>query len=92
MPIGIGHARIGYQIAKQEEEISRENDRRNALSHPIVETRTREVRDVGYHTHTPTSTISTAEMTMTSLEPSLPPSSDSPMPMSMIKWRTPATR
>ncbi|MND83132.1 hypothetical protein D3C80_749820 [compost metagenome] len=92
VPLGIGQTRIEQQVAQQEEEISRENDRRNALGHPVIKARTREVRDVGYHTHTPSSTISTAETTMTIFEPSAPPSSVSPTPASITRWRTPATR
>ena len=85
MPLGIVDAWVGDHVADQEDEVSRENDRRDALRHPVIEARTRQVRDVGYHTQTPTRTISTTEMTITIFEPSLPPSSVSPTPMSMIR-------
>ncbi len=92
MPLGVVDAWIRYEVADQEDEISRENDRRHALRHPVIEARTRQVRDTGYHIQTPTRTITTTDTTITIFEPSLPPSSVSPMPMSMIRWRTPATR
>src|SRR5690606_16070756 len=92
MPLGVAHTRIADHIAQQKQRVSRENNRRNALRHPVIEARTREIRDIGYHIHTPSSTITITATAMTIFEPSLPPSSVSPMPMSMIKWRSPATR
>ncbi|MNZ52237.1 hypothetical protein D3C78_700780 [compost metagenome] len=92
MPLGVLEARVGHDVSDQEDEVSRENDRRHTLRHPVIEARTRQVRDVSYHIQTPARTITTTETAITIFEPSLPPSSVSPMPMSMIKWRTPATR
>ncbi|MNB66243.1 hypothetical protein D3C75_127140 [compost metagenome] len=92
MPLGILEARVGHDVSDQKDEVSRENDRRHTLRHPVIEARTRQVRDVSYHIQTPARTITTTETAITIFEPSLPPSSVSPMPMSMIKWRTPATR
>ncbi len=92
MPLGILEARVGDDVSDQKDEVSRENDRRHTLCHPVIEARTRQVSDVSYHIQTPARTITTTETAITIFEPSLPPSSVSPMPMSMIKWRTPATR
>ena len=92
LPFGITQAWVAHHIAQQEKHISREDDSGNTLRHPVIKTRTREIRDVGYHIHTPSSAITIADTTITIFEPSLPPSSVSPMPMSMIKWRIPATR
>src|SRR5690606_25242306 len=90
MPLGITETRMSHHVADQEDEIGRENNRRYALSHPVIEAGAREVGYVGYHTQTPARTMITTETAMTILEPSLPPSSDSPTPRSMIRWRTPA--
>ena len=92
MPLVIANARIRYEVSDQEDEISRENDRRHTLRHPVIEARTRKVRNAGYHIQTPARTINTTETAIMIFEPRRPPSSVSPMPMSMIKWRTPATR
>ena len=92
VPLLIANARVCDEVSDQENEISRENDRRHTLRHPVIEARTRKVRNAGYHIQTPARTISTTEMAMMIFEPRRPPSSVSPIPASMIKWRTPATR
>ncbi|MOA51742.1 hypothetical protein D3C78_1749260 [compost metagenome] len=85
MPFLVGDIRVSDEVAQQEKNISRENDRGNALRHPVIEARTREVCDISYHTHTPARTISTTETAMTILEPRLPPSRVSPTPASMTR-------
>ncbi|RMR95123.1 hypothetical protein ALP76_05479 [Pseudomonas savastanoi pv. glycinea] len=85
MPLGVTQTRMKDHVSDQEYEISREHDRRNTLSHPVIEARTRKVGDVGYHIHTPARRISTTETAITILEPSLPPSSVSPTPESMMR-------
>ncbi|KPW45901.1 hypothetical protein ALO88_05615 [Pseudomonas syringae pv. antirrhini] len=85
MPLGVAQTRMKDHVPDQEYEISREHDRRYTLGHPVVEARTRKVGDVGYHIHTPARRISTTETAITILEPSLPPSSVSPTPVSMIR-------
>ncbi|MNM88550.1 hypothetical protein D3C81_1007710 [compost metagenome] len=92
VPLVVANARVRCEVSDQEDEISRENDRRHTLRHPVIKTGTRKVRNAGYHIQTPARTINTTEMAMIIFEPSVPPSSVSPMPISMIKWRTPATR
>ncbi len=85
VPLGILQPWVRNQVPKQEQKISRKNHCRNALRHPVIQTRARKVGDVGYHIHTPARTISTADTTITIFEPSLPPSSVSPWPESMIR-------
>ena len=85
MPLCVLQVRIRNQVPKQEQKISRKNHCRNALCHPVIQTRARKVGDIGYHIHTPARTISTADTAITIFEPSLPPSSVSPCPVSMIR-------
>src|SRR5690606_20314461 len=92
VPFGIAQVRIDQQKTNQKYKVCRQNNSRNALSHPVIEARTRKICDVGYHTHTPARTINTTDRAMTILEPALPPSSVSPTPASMNRWRVPATK
>ncbi len=85
MPLGVAQTRVKDHVTDQENEISREHDCGNTLSHPVIEARTRQVGDVGYHIHTPARRIRITETAITILEPSLPPSSVSPTPESMMR-------
>src|SRR5690606_25258441 len=92
VPALVAQPRIDGNVTQQKQEVDGQHDSGNPLGHPVIQTRTRKVGDIGYHIQTPARTISTTEMARTIFEPSFPPSSVSPIPRSMIRWRIPATR
>src|SRR5690554_5043509 len=92
MPLGITHVWISNCIAQKKQGVSCQYYSGDSLSHPVKQTRSREVSYVSYHIQTPINTISTAEITKTNCAPNFPPSSVSPIPKSIIKWRIPAVK
>src|SRR5690554_6977214 len=76
MPLGITHVWISNCIAQKKQGVSCQYYSGDSLSHPVKQTRSREVSYVSYHIQTPVNTIRMAETIKTILAPSFPPSRD----------------